>query len=272
MVVSFVFNSQMCYGGDDEICYPESDGAPVAESDPTRNYLFYGVETLKTHFQNRQDVYVSGNLFIYYEQGVPSAVIAPDVFVIFGVSNRERRLYKAWEEKDRLPSFVMEITSRTTKANDGRDKPLIYARLGVAEYFQYDPTSDYLNPPLQASRLVDGVYQPISPVSREDGSVSIYSEVLGLELRLFDGDLRFYHPDKDSFYPTYGEIVQRLEAAENARLEAENARLEAENARLETETALKAAIDRLQILGLDLQQIADTLGLSLEKVRKYLTS
>ncbi|MBR8830986.1 MAG: Uma2 family endonuclease [Chlorogloea purpurea SAG 13.99] len=254
----------MCYGGDDEICYPESDGAPVAESDPTRNYLFYGVETLKNHFQNREDVYVSGNLFIYYERGVPSAVIAPDVFVIFGVPNTERTVYKAWEENNHLPSFVMEITSRTTKANDQRDKPSIYARLGVSEYFQYDPTCDYLNPPLQASRLVNGVYEPIQPVSLEDGGICIYSEVLGLDLRLLRGDLRFYHPGTDTFYPTYGEIAQRLRLAENARLEAENARLE-------TETALKAAVARLQILGLNLEQIATTLGLSVEKVQSYLT-
>ena len=67
-----------------EIVYPDSDGAPMAESDPTRDYLIYGVEALDIYFQNRADVYVSGNLFIYYKQGVPDAVVAPDVFVVFG--------------------------------------------------------------------------------------------------------------------------------------------------------------------------------------------
>jgi len=38
--------------------------------DATRNYLAYGVEALKQYFQNRSDVYVSGNLWLSYEEGV----------------------------------------------------------------------------------------------------------------------------------------------------------------------------------------------------------
>jgi hypothetical protein len=52
------------------IIYPDTDGAPMAESDPARDYLIYSVEALSIYFQNRDDVYVSGNLFIYYKQGV----------------------------------------------------------------------------------------------------------------------------------------------------------------------------------------------------------
>ncbi|ELR97376.1 hypothetical protein [Gloeocapsa sp. PCC 73106] len=54
------------------IIYPDSDGAPMAESDRARDYLTYSVEALQVYFQDKQDVYVSGNLFIYYQQGVPS--------------------------------------------------------------------------------------------------------------------------------------------------------------------------------------------------------
>ncbi len=71
-----------------EIVCPSSDGAPMAESDSARDYLIYAVEALDIYFQNRPDVYVSGNLYIYYKPGVPSAVVAPDVFVVFGVSKR----------------------------------------------------------------------------------------------------------------------------------------------------------------------------------------
>ena len=73
-----------------EIEYPERDNRPMAESDLAREYLIYGIEALSIYFQDRQDVYVSGNLFIYYEQGNPKAVIAPDIFVIFGVENKKR--------------------------------------------------------------------------------------------------------------------------------------------------------------------------------------
>ncbi|WP_235526455.1 hypothetical protein [Nostoc piscinale] len=72
-----------------EIFYPDSDGKPMAESDPARDYLIYAVEALDIYFQARSDIYVSGNLFIYYKQGIPSAVIAPDVFVVFGVEKKK---------------------------------------------------------------------------------------------------------------------------------------------------------------------------------------
>ena len=50
-----------------DVVYPESDGLPMAESDATRDYLIYGVEALDRYFQKDPKVYVSGNLFIYYE-------------------------------------------------------------------------------------------------------------------------------------------------------------------------------------------------------------
>ncbi|MEM8505937.1 MAG: Uma2 family endonuclease, partial [Cyanobacteria bacterium P01_D01_bin.1] len=61
----------------------------MSESDATRDYLIYSVEVLRLYFQSRRQIYVSGNLFIYYEQGNPKAVVSPDVFVIFGVSPRQ---------------------------------------------------------------------------------------------------------------------------------------------------------------------------------------
>jgi hypothetical protein len=33
-----------------EIIYPDSDGKPMAESDPTRDYLIYGVEALNVRY------------------------------------------------------------------------------------------------------------------------------------------------------------------------------------------------------------------------------
>lgn len=134
--------SQLNY--DPDAIYPESDGNPIAESDFTRDYLFYSVEALSVYFRDRSDVYVAGNLFIYYEQGFPNAVISPDVFVIFGAEKKKRRIYKAWEEGNNLPSFVLEITSIATRDEDSQDKLQKYQRLGMLEYFQYDPTEGRL--------------------------------------------------------------------------------------------------------------------------------
>ncbi|MBW4636878.1 MAG: Uma2 family endonuclease [Gloeocapsa sp. UFS-A4-WI-NPMV-4B04] len=192
-----------------EFEYPDADGKPMAESDQAREYLTYTAKVLRIYFQDRLDVYVSGNLFIYYEKGNPRAVVAPDVFVVFGVNKGDRRSYKTWEEGNRAPDFVLEITSKSTQKEDQEIKPNIYAALGVREYFQYDPTGDYLNPQLQGSCLVEGNYQPIAATMLPNDVLSLSSEVLGLELRLQSGKLRFLDPATGEMLLTHEEQVQK---------------------------------------------------------------
>lgn len=222
--------------------YPESDGQPMTESDATRNYLVYCVEALRLFFQSRPQVYVSGNLFIYYQEGHPAKSLSPDVFVIFGVSKRERRSYKVWQEGGKLPSFILEITSLTTKKQDEEVKPQLYARLGVQEYFQYDPTGDYLMPRLKGQRLVNGQYELIPAETLADGTVSLHSQTLGLDLRLLPSnpdmasglglfpiarELRLFDPQTRTKLLNYQEAEQARQEAEQARQEAEQACQEA---------------------------------------------
>lgn len=204
-----------------QIEYPDEDGKPIAEGDVQCSYLTYARNALRIYCQNRPDVYAAGNLFIYYEQGNPESVVAPDVFVVFGVDNKERRSYKTWEEQDRTPDFVLEITSKTTRSKDQGAKKGIYAFLGVREYFQYDPTGDYLNPQLQGLRLVEGNYIAVPANTLTDGIVSLPSEVLGLELRLESGKLRFYDPATSQTLLTHEEEVAARQQAEAGRQQAE---------------------------------------------------
>jgi Uma2 family endonuclease len=194
--------------------YPEEDGKPMAEGDLQRKYLVYATDVLAIYLQNRPDVYVSGNLFVYYEQGNPESVVAPDVFVVFGVDNKERRSYKTWEEQDKTPDFVLEITSKSTRSKDQGAKKGIYAFLGVREYFQYDPTGDYLTPQLQGLRLLEGNYFPIASNTLADGTFSLTSEVLGLDLRLDGRKLRFYDSVTGRKLLTHEEEVTARQAAE----------------------------------------------------------
>ncbi|MDZ8031563.1 Uma2 family endonuclease [Nostoc sp. DedSLP04] len=175
--------------------------------------MAYAINALQIYFQNHPDVYVAGNLFIYYEKGYPESVVAPDVFVVFGVENRDRRSYKTWEENNQTPDFVLEITSKTTRSKDQGAKKGIYAFLGVREYFQYDPTGDYLNPQLQGLQLVDGNYFPVATNILPNGTVSLSSEVLGLELRL-EAELRFYNPATGQTLLTHEEEATARQAAE----------------------------------------------------------
>ena len=67
--------------------YPDSDGQTVAESDFQRIPLWYANDALARYFRDRHDVYVSANMFVYFEEGNPKAVVAPDVFVVLGAPN-----------------------------------------------------------------------------------------------------------------------------------------------------------------------------------------
>ena len=203
--------------------YPSSDGKPMAESDSQRIPLTYAVDRLRYHFRDHADVYASGNLLIYYEKGNPGARVAPDVFVVFGVRNVERSSYRLWEE-GKGPDFVLEITSRATWREDQRKKRELYRRLRVREYWQYDPTRDYLEPPLQGLELVGEDYERLPEREMADGTLSLRSEVLGLELRLAGRRLRFHDPQSGEDLPDLAETEDRRREAE-ARAEAAEARL-----------------------------------------------
>ena len=219
-----------------QVYYPTSDGLPMAESDFQRKPLTYAVEALDAYFQERADVYVSGNLFIYYEEGNPEAVVAPHVFVVIGAGKRDRASYVLWEEP-KAPDFALEITSRSTRSQDQGAKRGMYAFLGVQEYVQYDPTGDYLEPPLKGLRLVDDNYQPMPTTSLPHGGLGLHSDVLGLDLRLEHGMLRFFDPMTGQSLLTYREAEQaRREAEERAQAaEARIAELEARLQALQAE-------------------------------------
>ena len=210
------------------IDYPSSDGKPMAESESQLIPLTYAVSCLKHYFRNRPEVFASGNLLIYYDEGT-LARVAPDVFVVFGPRNRkeERESYLLWKEP-KAPDFVLEIASQGTWRDDQDRKRELYRRLGVGEYWQYDPTRNYLRPPLQGLELVEGEYEPLPGWELADGTLAARSEALGLELRAAGRRLRFYDPQT-------GEELRDLAEAEDGRREAE--------ARVEQEAAARQAAE-----------------------------
>jgi Uma2 family endonuclease len=212
-----------------QIHYPESDGKPMGETDVHIDALIYLREALRDYFRDDPQMYVAGNMLLYYEEGNPAACVAPDVFVAQGVAKGERRTYRLWEE-GQAPVVVFEITSRGSRLEDLGTKRAIYAMLGVREYFLYDPLGEYLRPPLQGYRLQEGEYQRISPGSE----AGLTSQALGLELRVEDGRLRILNPATGERLLTPAEalVARRTEAAARRTAEAELERLRAELARL----------------------------------------
>jgi hypothetical protein len=113
---------------------------------------------------------------------------------------------------------------------DREQNPLIYRDLGVKEYFQYDPTGEYLKPTsLQGVRLEQGKYKAIAVSVLSDDILSLHSEVLGLDLHLYpDRGFRFYDPLSDQVLLSYAE-------AERARFQAELERSFEQQARRQAE-------------------------------------
>lgn len=209
------------------VVYPESDGKPMAESDLHRKEMTRLIQTSEDAFAARPDVYVSGNLLLYYEAGNPRASVAPDVMVVKGVPKLPlRRIYKLWEE-GAPPATVIEVTSPTTRREDLHRKWDLYARLGVREYVLYDPLGEYLRPPLQGYRLAEGAYEPMAT----DADGALVSEELGMRLMLVDGRLRLF--DKTTGTPL-------LSPRERAEVEAEARRDAEQRAEVESEARQQA--------------------------------
>lgn len=210
--------------------YPESDGKPMGETDLHRDEMIRHIEILQDLYEG-QRVYVSGDLLVYYEEGNPKKYVVPDVFVVKGISPRKRRIYKIWIE-GKAPDVVIETTSRKTRRKDTFHKPGLYARLGVREYFLFDPDQEYLDPPLQGHRLVGDTYERI----QADEAGTLVSQELQLTLRMAEDVLQFYRLDTGERLLTPRE--QAAQQAERADREAEARRsAEAELARLRDELA-----------------------------------
>ena len=204
--------------------YPSSDGKPLAENDWQLEAILSSVDILRAHFGERPDVYVSGDLLVYYEEGNPRKALAPDVLVVFGAANDNRMIYKLWEEP-KAPDFVLEVASRSTWREDLGPKRSIYAALGVTEYWLFDPKDQYFDPPLQGLVLSDGAYRRL-PARVESGRRTLSSAVLGLDLQVEDGKLRFRDAATGEPLPTYAEQRVAYRAAQ-ARIEELEARLAA---------------------------------------------
>ncbi|GAC1346495.1 MAG: Uma2 family endonuclease [Isosphaeraceae bacterium] len=207
--------------------YPTSDGKPMAETDVHRQVMVDLIDILQDRYAADPNVYVSGDLLLFYEPGNKRRHVAPDVFVVFDVPKRDHLNYLTWLE-GKAPDFIVEVTSKTTRAEDQKKKRDLYRDvLRVPEYFLFDPLGDYLRPQLQGYRLVDGVYLPIAPIAGR-----LPSELIGIHLERSGSSLRLYDPATGRWLLTPRE---RAEESDRARLESMDRERRADRARLEAE-------------------------------------
>jgi len=212
------------------------------------------IATLRLWFRARDDVYVIGNVFLYYQEGHPKARRSPDVMVVKGIdATRERRSFKTWEEKA-VPCVVFEITSDETAREDQQAKRQLYESLGVKEYFLFDPLHDYLPHPLVGYRLVKGRYQ--SMTAGPEGALD--SAELGLRLMPEGTQLALFDSSTGQRVPTLSETHERWQQSmrelEQSRKQQASAERRAARAARKAEqekqriAALEAELARLRAL------------------------
>jgi hypothetical protein len=180
-------------------------------------------------------VFVGADTFIYYIQGNPKAVVAPDVYVMPGVDpDSISRCWKTWET-GAAPSFALEVMSEIDDLKDVAHAPQRHDELGTKELIVFDPYIDVesgrtrfrVHRRDEQGRLV--LVQSTNRDRVESRELGCFLRAVGegmtLRLRAATG------PEGEELVPT---------DAERAKLEANRARAEAKRARAETKRATLA--------------------------------
>ena len=217
-----------------EVEYPDWSFIPDPErveddmqQEPT---LLRILPMLEAHFHDRADALVAGAGFLCYDRSNLNARLAPDCMVAFGVDPdaiRRRNGYLIWEV-GKPPDLVMEVASESTAPNDIGRKRVLYAAMGIGEYWRLDATGGELyGEPLAGEYLLDGEYRRYELSADADGRICGHSELLDLNI-CWDG-MRFDIQD-----PLTGEYHKDYIENRQARLDAEAriAELQAELERL----------------------------------------
>ncbi len=213
------------------IHYPSADGERMAETDFQYIPLTNTVSALRVRYHGRSDVYVAGDMLIYYRINRNDLSIAPDVYAVFGAAgNHPRDSWLVWRE-GKAPDFVMEIASQSTWRRDVAQKLDIYAEMGVSEYWRFDPTGRFFTPPLVGEVLTDTGYQQLPVVADEAGILRGYSAVFELDICVRPGlDLRLFDPATGQWLLTHQESESGRQAAEAALQSSEAGRRASEAA------------------------------------------
>jgi len=231
-----------------EIDYPTSDGQPMAETTLHRKVMADLIAALELRYQADPGMWAGGNLLLYYEKGNVRASVAPDV-LLAPVPKDDRPIYKLWEE-GRPPCLVVEVTSSSTRDEDLNRKKHLYERLGVQEYFLFDPYGDYLSPRLQGHLLEGGRYIRI-PLETDGSLLSRVSGLLfrpeGQNVRLIDARTgeRLLRIQEEAAGRRQEAEARRQEAAARQAAEERADQAEERSRMLEDEVArLRAELDR----------------------------
>ena len=223
---------------------PEEDETPL-ESHYHALQQQLLAEVIHQHFTGRTDYFCGTNMFVFYSreqaQGITDFVEGkresapykgPDLLVVVGVDGTKRRKHwVVWDEDDRFPDLIVEITSPSTKSKDTGENLKLFAQVfRTREYFWYDEEAEEW----MGYRLEGESYVPIEVNERGWR----WSEVLGAWLGVSELPYRGWRYRWLRLYDAEGRLVptgEELAAAERERAEAERQRAERAERRIERE-------------------------------------
>jgi Uma2 family endonuclease len=193
------------------------------------------LEALDEYYRRRgRSVYLSSELPVYYPD---EPMFAPDLIAVLDVEPHEREKWVVSAEGRGL-DFVLEVHVSGDRFKDLEANVTRYARLAIPEYFVFAPRRQRL---LGYALSADRTYAALVP----QGGLW-RSTVLGLDLGLDEGQLRFYADTAP--LPDARELIDRLATMVDgavSRAEDEARRAEDEERRAERYAA------KLRELGVD---------------------
>jgi Uma2 family endonuclease len=224
----------------------------MSEGRPHKKAKSRAVDMLGLHFKTMgRVIYLAEEMAAVYP-GVE--VFTPDVLAVLDVEQPEDDERMAWVVADegRGLDLALEVLHRGDRKKDLVDNVERYASLGITEYFVYDRAHQQIHGYRLASPGARR-YQRIVPQSGR-----YHSAVLGLDLVLQRGSLRFYQGmaeliGSSDLIDRLAGMVESLEAkaeqaeakAELAQTQAEQAQTKAEQAETKLEQAVRSTRDNL---------------------------
>ena len=229
--------ARLDYNPDEPVLKPDA-----MEQEHPLQHLLGLLASRYTDFGQRLDTFLSSNTILCYDPDDLNVRVSPDVYLAFGVDAqaiRQRLLYLPWEV-GKPPDWVLEVASSSTAREDIGRKREIYARIGVPEYWRFDPSKEsaYYKQPLTGERLLGGVYRPLPLTTEPDGILKAYSPVLGVSLCWDSRRPRLYDPATHTYMETWSEVAVAREAAET-QVVVEQAAREAAETRVVVEQAAR---------------------------------
>jgi len=183
--------------------------------------------------QGLAPVAVGGNQLMYWNPHNGREHVSPDVYMVLDYTPPLPAKWQTWID-GKFPEIVFEISSPSTWRTDvgegWEDKPALYKRRGVREYYIFDPQA-MVQPALQGYGWVDGEWQRYELLP----SGGLWSPLLGAGLRVLPMSETTWRPAGPWLRvldPATGEPIpvpdEQVHLEQQARLAEQQARLKAE--------------------------------------------